>query len=257
MKQAYSIGETLEYWTYDEIKQLSEKEADMLSIEKLDIKGFSVYLVDFGGYYGYSALVYGNGRHIYHVDDFELHHKGKTRSELRALFIEKLSGKLFTEEEIAAPLKDYNEYTAKDYFIRNYWPMQFESISIFHCCKNDEERKAILDKVKDWHKSRLCMCWFKDLCNSNKAFELWLMLERAQVALKDNLEYWKNAFMYEMNNHEYGINWQADYDTLSAFGRIDYTEADNEIEDYFNQLDFNETQRRAYIAALREYRMNE
>ena len=40
--------------------------------------------------------------------------------------------------------------------------------------------------------------------------------------VSNNFEYQKAAFKHEMFNHEYSINWQADYDTLSAFGMIDY-----------------------------------
>lgn len=70
----------------------------------------------------------------------------------------------------------------------------------------------------------------------------------------DNFEYWKSAFKYEMANHEYAINWQADWDTLSAFGNIQYHGHDeNEVEQYFDELHFTETQRKAYWAARREY----
>ena len=73
-------------------------------------------------------------------------------------------------------------------------------------------------------------------------------------AMGDNFEYWKSAFKYEMANHEYAINWQADWDTLSAFGNIQYHGHDeNEVEQYFDELHFTETQRKAYWAARREY----
>ena len=55
-----------------------------------------------------------------------------------------------------------------------------------------------------------------------------------------------------MYNHEYYINWEADFDTLSAFGNIDYSE-DATLESYFEQLGFNETQKKAYRAARKEY----
>lgn len=54
-----------------------------------------------------------------------------------------------------------------------------------------------------------------------------------------------------MYNHEYGINWQADYDTLSAFGNIQYHEDD--LSAYFEELNFTETQKRAYLDAKKQY----
>lgn len=38
-----------------------------------------------------------------------------------------------------------------------------------------------------------------------------------QVAL-ENYDFALEAFNYEMDNHEYAINWSADEDTLAAFG---------------------------------------
>jgi hypothetical protein len=73
--------------------------------------------------------------------------------------------------------------------------------------------------------------------------------------MQDDYEYNKEAFLYEMRNHEYGINWQADYDVLSVFGNISYCgeSCSNELENYFDQLKFSETRRRAYRDARRKY----
>lgn len=78
-------------------------------------------------------------------------------------------------------------------------------------------------------------------------------LEAQRNSNADNYEYWRGAFLSQMYNVEYGINWQADYDCLSHFGNIEYTEDDNEIEMYMNQLKFTSAQRSAYRDARREY----
>ena len=67
----------------------------------------------------------------------------------------------------------------------------------------------------------------------------------------DDFEYYKDAFKREMYNHEYSINWEADHDTLSAFGNVGWHE-DN-LEAYFKELGFTETQKKAYRAARAEY----
>ena len=46
----------------DEIENMSEELAFALADEKLTIKEHTVYLVDLGGGFGYSALVFKNGR---------------------------------------------------------------------------------------------------------------------------------------------------------------------------------------------------
>lgn len=62
-----------------------------------------------------------------------------------------------------------------------------------------------------------------------------------------------DAILYEMNNHEYAINWQADWDVCSVFGKVDYTEGDDELEQYFAQLGWEDDTKRAYMAARREH----
>ena len=61
-----------------------------------------------------------------------------------------------------------------------------------------------------------------------------------------------DAFYYEMGNHEYHINWQADYDVCSCFGHVDFDES-YDIVNYFNQLDWNKTTRSAYMDARRKF----
>lgn len=61
------------------------------------------------------------------------------------------------------------------------------------------------------------------------------------------------ACLYEMNNHEYCINWQGNYDVLSCFGNIEYTEDADELKQYFDQLGWSDTQRRAFLAARKKH----
>ena len=70
----------------------------------------------------------------------------------------------------------------------------------------------------------------------------------------DNFDYWKDAILTEMFNHEYGINWQADYDVLSAFGNPEWRRGDkNTLEAWFKDVGFNAKQKKAYASAKEEY----
>lgn len=60
------------------------------------------------------------------------------------------------------------------------------------------------------------------------------------------------AFYYEMGNHEYHINWQADYDVCSCFGHVKFSET-YDLVDYWNQLNFTETTRKAYKDARAKF----
>ena len=61
-----------------------------------------------------------------------------------------------------------------------------------------------------------------------------------------------SAFYYEMGNHEYHINWQADYDVCSCFGHVEFSET-YDVVDYFNQLDWSRQTRKAYLDAQKKF----
>ncbi|MBR6859708.1 MAG: hypothetical protein IKM73_00105 [Acidaminococcaceae bacterium] len=238
-----------------EIESVTEEQARDSALETLSIKGHTIYLVDFGGTFGYSCLVFCNGRHIYYANDYQLHH-GTVESleELRQLYINKLNNILFTEDEIDQPLKDYDEYTRKDYFLRNYYNMREEYVSMFGSFNDPEFTKQYEKKTANMIRDVYSFCYYP----ADKAdfirhhYELVSKLQKRRREMQENFEYQKGAFLYEMYNHEYGINWEADYDVLSCFGKLEYAE-DESLDNYFDQLKFNDVQRRAYRAARSEY----
>lgn len=236
-----------------EIEALTEAQAKEMALETMTIKDHDVYFVDCGGYFGYSALVFMEGKHIYYANDYELHHKDRDREWLRQWYIDTLNGKLFTEEEIGQPIKDYDEYQKKDYFLRNYYHMRKDYISAFRIFHNDAEEKAFEKEIKDKTYNPVSFCYMDDADFVIKQLDLLMQLQEAKKDVANNYEYQKSAFVKEMFNHEYAINWQADYDTLSAFGNITWKGDDANLTDYFDQLGFTDVQRRAYVDARREY----
>lgn len=67
-------------------------------------------------------------------------------------------------------------------------------------------------------------------------------------AMKD-LEFFKSAAVYEMCNHEYAINWQADYDVINALGfDVEYSDG-NELAN----CGMTEEQKDVYRQARKEY----
>ena len=235
-------------WNIESIRSMTENEAEAMALETMEIKEHNIYFVDFGGYFGYSCLVFKNEHYIYYANDYELHHKGKTKEELKAFYIESLNNVLFTETEIAEPLKDYREYDRKKKFLHNYYGMQIDYISIFG---NPNDHPNFEEEIKGMTYNPVAFSYMMDADFVKHHIELLETLEKEKDAMSDNYEYLKNAFLYEMYNHEYGINWQADYDTLSAFGNIQYHEDD--LSAYFEELNFTETQKRAYLDARKQY----
>lgn len=255
---------TLENYNIHDIEAMTEEAAFIYAEDTAIIKEHDIYFVDFGGYFGFSALVFYDAKHIYYANDYQLHHKkitwhddgshtteDYTKEELKNLYIKTLNNKLFTDEELSEPLKDYNEYQKKDYYIRNYYGMRKPYISIFFI-GSDEEREARRKETESMHYSNIAFAYYHDKEMPGKIERLHKALEEQKANTLNNYEYQKKAFKLEAYNHEYGISWDADYDTLSAFGNIRYNAAAT-LDDYFNQLNFNQVQRKAYRDAIREY----
>ena len=243
-------------WNIDQIRAISEDEAKRLSSEHMTIKDHDVYFMDFGGYFGYSVLVYANHHHICYASDYEVHHPGKAHEQLKECYIKSLNNVLFTEAELIAPLASYEEYSRKDYFLSNHYSMRENYISIYFI-GSDEERKAIKDRIKSEKMiySPIARGYYANSCFqfAEKLILLYAELCKRRQEADNDFTFLKNAFLQEMWNHEYGYNsYQGNWDVLSCFGRIRYNDADDPI-DYFDQLNFDDTHRQAYLAARKEY----
>ena len=83
--------------------------------------------------------------------------------------------------------------------------------------------------------------------------EMFTRHKKELKEFKKNIKELENGFYDEMCNHEYGINCQGDYDVLSCFGNIEYHDNVNELEMYFDELGFNDDERKAYIKASKRY----
>ena len=235
--------------TIDEIEALDEKTVKAMALEAIEVKGHTVYFADLGEYFGYSALVFADGRHIYHANDYALHHKGKTREELRKWYIETMNGKLFTEEELRTPSDDYAERWNKEHYIHNYYPMKREHQTIF-CSEKDAAEWYKRDKESAVF-SPIAFAYFKP---QDAAFAAHLKgLYKAFVACNDPLrdyEHAKSAFKYEMHNHEYPINWQGDWDVINCFTKVEYKGDGTELD----QTGWMDEIKRAYRDAAAEVR---
>lgn len=249
-----------------EIEALTEAQVKEMAEEMSVIKEYNIYLVDLGEYFGYSMLVFKNNHHIYYADDYELHYdylkkdkeKSEVKAELKKRYIERANGILFTEEEILGDIEDYDDYSVKAYFLRNYYIMQIDYETAFVI--GDKAQKELEDKVKENNMSynpiSFCFVSEKDIPFCKHQAELLAKLEIKRVESEKSYDYMKEAFIKEMYNHEYQINWDGDLDVLSAFGRIPREivwERDYTLNELFDVLDFTETQRRAYRDAKKEY----
>lgn len=238
-----------------EIEALTENEARDAALEIADIKGHTAYFVEIGGNFGYSVLVFKDGYHIKYANDYELHHRGKSMLELNELYKRSLANKLYTDEELAEPLKSYAEYTAKSNYLRNYYGLRREHVSIF-CINPSKEQQADFErKTKTMTFDPVAFAYYDDAEFVKRHLELHAALEARYSETAYNYEYQKSAFIYELGNHEYHINsYQGDWDTLSAFGKIEWHGQGAEARRlYYAELKFTETQIKAFEDARIEF----
>lgn len=234
-------------YTISMIENLCEQDARNMCTWHMQIKGHDIYFVDFGGYFGYSALVFLNGGHVHYANDYALHHPGMSEDELDKCYKKHFHRILFTGQELISPSRDYDEAKRKDYYLRNYYVMQKPYVSMFGTSPADTSGMLF---------NEISLCYMKPEYKDFIGHQRWLYvkMKECNVASETDFEYLKSAFLSEMYNHEYGINWQADYDVLSAF---DYDRSlgwhEDDIETYFRELGFNSLQRQAYYAARKEY----
>lgn len=207
-------------YTIYEIEKLTYDQAKEIAIETLNVKGHDCFLIDFVGYFGYSILVFKNKKHIRYANDYELHHgwlvKEKGKEALREYYVKKLNEILFTEAELLEPVKDYDEYKRKDYFIRNYWIMRYDYLSIFGIGK---EACREFDKQKKFYPfyDQFSFCYVNDEEIINEQEKYINNIESEYEKLKEDLDKFREMISYELANHEACITGEAD-DTLDALG---------------------------------------
>ena len=223
------VAEVKDYSIRD-IEALTEKQAAEIALETENFKGYQLYFVDFGGYFGYSVLVFADGHHIKYANDYELHHQGKSREELRKFYLKSLSKKLFTENELKT-VASYDDKKAKEYYIRNYYGMRRDYISMFFCGP-DEEREKLRKKTEKMLFSPVFFAYYdkKNADFVKHGAELLATLEKAEPQ-----------------------NDNGDFDVCSCFGDCSSVKNYEDINELFTACKFSDVQQAAYMAARREY----
>ena len=87
---------------------------------------------------------------------------------------------------------------------------------------NDEQLKEALNKLGATKEECVSVFGHGDIVRREDAKALIALLDRQQKELirhiLDDEAFAEAAFLYEMDNHEYAINWSADEDVLDCFG---------------------------------------
>lgn len=225
-------------WNIDQIRNCPERVARLLMENRAIISGHDICFVDFGGYFGYSCLVYLNGHQLRYAAETERDYYGDIpRLELYRKYMDSMRKKLFTEEELCAPLKSYKEYKRRETYLRNYLGDAENHISSFGIFNNEEVRRLHKQAVEGLYYSNITFSYYEDKAFTEKLSALYEGLHKAKQNTLDDYDYWKDAFMYEYKNHECIIG--DDYDLV--------------VSGMTRNGELTEAQRKASEDAKREY----
>ena len=97
---------------------------------------------------------------------------------------------------------------------------EFEDFPIAYAF-NDEQMKEALKKLGATKEECVTVFGHGDIVKRTDAKALLALMRRHDEELKQKLrddpDFAEAAFLYEMDNHEYTINWSADEDVLGCF----------------------------------------
>lgn len=203
-----------------EIQKLTFNEALALANETTEIKGYQVLFVDCGDYFGFSALVFKNGKHIYYANDYELYHRYLTcesgKEALKEYYVKSLNENLFTDSELMGDVTDYNDFTRKDYFLRNYWIMQYNYKSAFGIGEKAKKEIEEAQKIYPFY-NPISFCYVSDKTIIDKQINIFNHLDKAYEQIKDNDKIFTQMISYELANHEAGYTGSYE-ETLNTLG---------------------------------------
>ena len=125
---------------------------------------------------------------------------------------------------------------------------EFNALPVFYAFSDEQFDRALEDRhlTREQAKTALCRFWgggFYLRSDRDQIFN-WIKSDRLSELMKDP-KFAEDAFLYEMNNHEYAINWEGDWDVCNCFGNCKYSE-DKSYIDYLNELGFDDAIISAY-----------
>lgn len=128
---------------------------------------------------------------------------------------------------------------------------------VFFAFSNEQFRDG-LEKLDLAHDDKVVSIGAGGFCRKSKAKDFIALLDKKRRGLSERMvdfDFAYYAFMQEMQNHEYEINWQGNWDVLSKFGSIEYSdEAEDNPVIYMDALGFGDETRRAFVNARSDYR---
>lgn len=136
--------------TITEIENMTEKEALENAEDFMEYKGYNIYFINFKNVYGYSMVVFKNGKNIRHAHETQLIHSRYTEEELRKVYQKIAKAKLFENSDFDK-VKEFYDYKQKKQYLIDIKPLEYDYISVF----NNKAKEIDTSKfIFQW-----CMLW--------------------------------------------------------------------------------------------------
>lgn len=207
-------------FTISEIENLTYAQAREMAIETMEIKEHEIFFVNLGEYFGYSYLVFKNEKHIYYANYYQLHCgyivEKSGLEGLRGYYIELINRKLYTDAELLEEVKSYDDYEKKSHYLRNYYIMRYDYVSIFAISEEDKKKVEEGKKTHPYY-NPISFCYVKDEEIIKTQAKFMANLEKGYEKLKESTEGFREMIRQELYNHEACITCTAS-DALDALG---------------------------------------
>lgn len=132
---------------------------------------------------------------------------------------------------------------------------EFNNLPVFYAFGRDQFRQAMEERgLKETDTDKIYSLpggGFYLKTDARKIRDFFLNPNPVLEHMKDPA-FAEEAFLYEMANHEYHINWQGDWDVCSVFGEVEYSEEKN-YTDYLKELGYGDEIVQAYRTAKQKF----
>ena len=135
-------------------------------------------------------------------------------------------------------------------------------LPMFYAFSNEQLDNALDDmglSLKDMKGNKIVRMGYGAYCLKRDLDSILSELNAVDDAKREFIEDYEHAydaFMYEMGNHEYHINWQGDWDVLSCFGLNDDVceyEDGKDVDEYMDAMGLSPVTKAAYHDARGDF----
>lgn len=135
-------------------------------------------------------------------------------------------------------------------------------LPMFYAFSNEQLDNALDDmglSLKDMKGNKLIRMGFGAYCLKRDLDSILSELNAVDDAKREFIEDYEqayDAFMYEMGNHEYHINYEGDWDVLSCFGLNDNVceyEDGKDVDEYMDAMGLSPVTKAAYHDARGDF----